>query len=166
MSISSGDRVGEKHIYPNGTEQVTALSESCSQMYIAATAPTTITTATTYYKMAGTTATYQLIHFTHSNNRLTYTGAITKKFNVMVPFSISSNTKDIEVTFEIYKNGGEGGVVASRIKRTLRAVADIFVMSLASIVELVQNDYVELWGTANESGVIITVQTMSFMICS
>lgn len=166
MVYSEGNRVGKKLIYPDGTEQDTAASQSCSQMYITETAPTTITTADTYYKMAGTTTAYQLVDFTHTTGRLTYTGAKTRKFSVIVPFTMSSNTKDITVTFQLYKNGGEGAVVPSRITRTLRATGDIYVMNLASIVELAQNDYVELWGTASSNGVVLTIQTMSFLICS
>jgi len=158
--------VTDKVIFPDATEQNTALSESCSQMYITTPAPVTIVTAGTYYKMAGTTAAYQLVNFTHSNGRLTYTGAKTRKFDVVIPFSVSSSEKDITVTFEVYKNGGEGAVVPSRITRTLRAVGDIYVMPLASIVELAQGDYVELWGTASKSGTILTIETLSFLICS
>lgn len=142
-----------------------SLVESCSQMYITVTAPTTLAVADTFYKLLGTAAAYQLINFTVTDNRLTYIGDYTQKFSIIVPFSMSSNTKDIVVSFQINKNGSAGGIVASRIKRTLRAVGDIFLMALASIVELQTDDYVELWVASNTPNVQITLETMSFLVC-
>lgn len=154
--------VTEKVVFPDATEQVSAPNAGCAHMYIVATAPTTLTTANTYYKLAGTTAAYVCTDFSHSNNRLTYILALTRRFLINIAFSISSNAKDINVLFELHKNSTE--IVASRIKRTLRAVSDIYIMAMMSAIQLEQNEYIELWASADTNNVQITLETMGFTV--
>lgn len=154
-----------KIIFADASEQITAALTSCAHMYVTVPAPTYIVAADTYYKMAATTGAYINNNFIHSDNRLTYGGAQPRTFFVSIAFSISTNVKDIDVLFQVYKNGDGGGVVASRIRRTLRAVGDIYIMAMSSLVDLEQNDYVELWASSDHANVQLTLQTMGFIIC-
>lgn len=149
---------------PDETEVWSSPGGGCAHMYMVTPIATALASANTFYKMNGLTAAYLCNGYTHSNNRLTYIGAEARRFLVNAVFSISSDKKDLDVLFELYINGSTGEVLASRIKRTLRAVGDMYLMALASLINLSPNDYVELWGSASVDNANVTVHTLGFII--
>ena len=70
------------------------------------TTTTTIGTAFVDVKVAGTTTAGELQDFTHTNNRLTYTGTTTKQFMVMYSASeMDAATYGDKMITIVYKNG-------------------------------------------------------------
>lgn len=116
------------------------------------------TNPTTPAKANGTTTSMGLNQFTHTSNRLTYTGTATRTFEITVCISISTSAAE---TFDvyIYKNGTV--ITGTQIQRKT-SNNDIGACALGGLVSLATNDYIELYvhvaGSANitwEYGTIV-----------
>lgn len=104
-------------------------------------------TADTFVGLVGTTTAGSLSSFSHSTGststipRLTYTGATTRAFKIVCPATVQMSETTGIYSLAIAKNGAR---VAS--SRTLLRGQNInFPASVACIVTLAQNDYIELW---------------------
>lgn len=108
----------------------------------------TTTNPTTPTKATVTTTAYPLEGFTHTTNRLTYTGTPTLHFRVSASVSASGSAADT-LDIYIYKNGS---TEVAAIQRKI-PINDVGAGSLECIVQLATNDYVEIFfhvtGTAN-----------------
>ena len=112
-------------------------------IYISSSTTTTLS-ATTPAKASGTTTTMALNGFTHpANNRLTYTGSVTRVFHVTASLSASTISGAETVDFYFYKNGTTP-ITGAQIQREV-ANNDIGAVSIECLVSLAQNDYVEIW---------------------
>lgn len=136
---------------------------SSALMYMQGNATgTTITPASTWTKIAGTTtvALPYLVDFTSpSTNRLTYTGTPTIKANVSVNLTFSHNgAVTEELMFAVYKNGSQ---VSESIMSTEITTSVITNISLSTIVQLSTNDYIEIWCLSPTNTRIITVKRMT-----
>ena len=109
-------------------------------MYISSSAVTTLASATPL-KAAGTTTSMGLNSFTHSNNRLTYTGAATRVFSVVATLSVSAASAET-MTFFIYKNGSF--LTGAEIDRKA-SNNDIGAVAIAALISLAEDDYIEVW---------------------
>lgn len=127
-------------------------------LHLTATAETTITTQSTksavidgnnYVKLAGTTTAGDLTQFTHTSNRLTYTGAPTKKFHVSAALSFTTVDNNQIIGLKFAKNGTV--VDNTYIDRKTGTGADVGAVGMTAIIELADNDYIEVFA-ANESG--------------
>lgn len=127
-------------------------NSSLAEMRISSSANTTSITLNTFKKASGTTVGDDLVAFTHSTNRLTYTGTTTKTFQVTVDGVISNLAALLGATLAIglSKNGSS----------TMESSMDIVVSALADgnfgfncLVSLATNDYIEIWVTSRTSGV-------------
>lgn len=113
-------------------------------IYIDTPVETTLA-ANTPAKAAGTTATMQLAGFSHpSNNRLTYTDATTRVFDVRFDGSVTKSAGGAtQSTYYIYKNGSV--ITGASVGRTIASASDEGAFAVGGQVTLAQNDYIELW---------------------
>jgi len=86
--------------------------------------------------------------FSHSNNRATYTGAITRVFEVEAWAALASNNNNV-LRLYIAKNGT--AITTSFGEATANAGGRAEGIVTASVVELEQNDYIEVF-VSNETG--------------
>lgn len=109
-----------------------------------------IATQSVFEKIEGTTtASNQNEKFSHSNNRLTYTGGITREFVVTASCSANSVvTPSATITVRIAKNGTT--IVESEAKATTSSAGRNENFYCQALVQLAQNDFIELF-IANET---------------
>lgn len=134
-------------------------------LYISSTATTVISTVNTPVKVLGTTTGVNLFRVTSpANNRLTYGGTKTRRFQV-----ISSSTAQFTsavsnkfFTFYIAKNG----TVLPESKQKVKLInnTDQTSVTLSCTVSLAANDYIELWVENNTDGTDIIVQSLNLAI--
>lgn len=116
-----------------------------AEMYIDDADPDTITFAgggTTPAEGTDWTA-GDLINFTYSGGRLTYTGTETAKFLVNTSISFSFSEGSVNVEGWVYKDGGE--ITGSEFHRKIGTGGDIGNAGSVCIVELATNAYIELF---------------------
>ncbi len=123
---------------------IVSLIPGYSSMYISSSAETSIAGVNTPVKVAGTTTEgAKLRDFTHTNGRLTYTGAPIRAFIITaaLSFTVAANSKVI--AFHIAKNGTP--IAASEQHRKAGIGADVGSTTVLVEVELNTDDYVELF---------------------
>lgn len=150
---------GDALIWDGSSWVPAAVCDYCDrgEMYVSTPAATT-NVGTTPIKAAGTTTELQADNFTHTNGRLTYDKAATKKFLLTATISAKSNVADIILSMFVAKTGA--AVAASEITRKTGTANDVGAATLVYTLELTEDDYVEIFiaidtGTAN-----ITVEKM------
>lgn len=133
-------------------------------LYISTPALTDITGINTPKKVAGTTATSELLRVTSpASNRLQYDGTKTRTFIVTATASVAGASGTYAYSFYIYKNGIK--IAASKQKTKIYSSSgDIQVIALVCSVTLATGDYVELWTENNEANVDITAHNMTLSI--
>jgi len=127
---------------------------------------TTISTQSVPVKAAGTTTAELLQDFTHTSNKLTYTGTDTAKFLVNVSISIQAGiNNDESLAVLVYKNGVQE---FAEIVDTCKKLSDDKPgqPSNTAIVSLAENDYIEIWVANNKSTENVTVKHMNVTITS
>lgn len=115
-----------------------------------------------FAKIAGTTTVDAIERFTHTNNRLTYTGMQTQRFLVFVLASITTNSGN-EVAVRVAKNGT---TIASSENSVTAAGATTFIQVGCQVyITLATNDYIEAF-TANTSsgGNNVTVRFLNVAV--
>ena len=121
-------------------------SGSSGSLYLSATATTTVT-ANTYAKLNGTTTSVSLSDFTMpANNRLTYTGSTTTRFNVLAVVSLQAAGSNQTVSIRLAKNGTTD--IATQVTARLGNSNLPSVLTTAWNVSLATNDYVEVFATS------------------
>lgn len=110
---------------------------------------TTIAVAGTYVKINITTTAGDVLgRFTHSNNRLTYTGSKTRVFKIDSVLSMTSTTDGNQIALKLYKNGiAVNGTRAIGTVRVSAGVNRANNIKPQGIISLSTNDYIEVWGT-------------------
>lgn len=125
---------------------------------------TPLTTASTFYKINGTTTMVNEHRFTAGNdNRMTYTGQdpITARVLVIIGAHAPANNSDFSIA--IAKNGTViplpfGSMAAANNGTSFQIV-------LATEVDLTTNDYVEVWIRKNNTNTTtVTVEEMQFRV--
>ena len=136
-------------------------------MYISSAAATTIGSASTYVKVAGTTTATNLSNFSMAaDNRLTYTGTPDVHVHVAVSLSMTSGSSNQVVRFRVGKTGSTAGAdaVASTIARKIGTGTDIGSTAVHFDGAMSTNDYLELF-ISNETGANnVTIDFMYFFI--
>lgn len=132
-------------------------NRSYGEMYISSPANTTSVSSSSYKKASGTTADGALNDFTHSTNRLTYTGATTKRFRVSVDGKIVGGVA-ATITVGVYKNGDT--LVRSEDTTTIVLVSEGS-YGINCLVELATNEYVELFVKATTGTVQLKTSTLT-----
>lgn len=120
---------------------------------------TTITAIDTPVKVLGTSTANAINQkFTHSNNRLTYVGALIRDFQVTATLSLTSGNNNV-VGVYVAKNGNI--ITSSEMYSTTSSGGRAESITCQTILELNQNDYVEIF-VENASAVSnITVEYLN-----
>lgn len=123
---------------------------------------TTVASANVAYKVAGTTTSQAITQkFTNTNNRATYTGAISRAFSVSAVLSCTSgNTNQIGIY--IAKNGTI--LNESEVYITTGGAGRAEGGKAQAIVQLVTNDYIEIFVENSTAANNITVTELSVII--
>lgn len=122
---------------------------------------TVITTINTPVKVLGTTTAGDLADFTHTSNRLTYTGTTTKKFMVEAIASINpASGLGIDYSTYIAVNGV---IKASSKNRAFSSAGSQIPINSACLCELATNDYVEVWIENNDNTVNVTMTQLNMI---
>ena len=97
-----------------------------------------------WVKAAGTTtASANNSKFTHSNNRLTYTGAFSTSFLIVVNANVRSSAANQVISIGVAKNGTIQTVTEMNIRTT--TANQEYPGSTQAQLELISNDYIELF---------------------
>jgi len=138
-------------------------SGSIAQYYMNSNAVATdIVTTNVFVKGAGTTTVGTVTQrFTHTNNRATYTGALSGIFKVTISVSARSGNNQL-LRFRVAKNGITE--LQSEVEETTSGTGRSQTLICQDLVSLVTNDYIELWvanGTTNQD---ITFENLNVII--
>ena len=119
-------------------------------------AQTTIVTGDTFVKAAGSTIGLENFGFSHSDNRLTYTGETARTFKVTAEVSMTTSAAT-EALMAIFKNGvrthpleSTGTYPIGVIQRHVGVGTDVGAAAVSILVKLKKDDYVELWLTTDD----------------
>ena len=123
---------------------------------------TVISTIDTPVKVLGvTTANTINQKFTHTDNRLTYVGALIRDFQVTATVSLTSGNNKV-IGVYVAKNGIV--ISSSEMYSTTSATGRSESLTCQTILELNQNDYVEIWVENSSNSDNITVEYLN-VIC-
>jgi len=123
---------------------------------------TTISATNTPTKALGTTTANAINQkFTHTDNRLTYVGALIRDFQVTATVSLSSGNNNL-VGVYVAKNGVV--IPSSEMYSTTSSGGKAESITCQTILELNQNDYVEIWVENNTATTNITTEYLN-VIC-
>jgi len=131
--------------------------------YLSATAPTTITVANTFYKIAGVTTAILNEKFTHTNNRLTYIGEPDQLFRISVGLSVTSDTGSQLIKYCAAINGV--AIPHSQLSHKTGATgSDVIALAGQKMIEMKKDDYLEVFITCDNAGVELTAEYMTITI--
>jgi len=126
------------------------------------TTVTTISTINTPVKALGTTTANAINQkFTHTDNRLTYVGALIRDFQVTATVSLSSGNNNV-IGVYVAKNGTV--ISSSEMYSTTSSGGKAESITCQTILELNENDYVEIWVENNTATTDITTEYLN-VIC-
>ena len=127
------------------------------------TAASTTLGAATPAKASGTTNGTNCDGFSHSDNRLTYTGQVGRTFNVVIMASITKGAGgSSETASALYLNGSPTG---AEIGRTIASASDEGALAVGCLIKMKKDDYVELW-LETDTGDDLTISVGSTMVAT
>ena len=112
-------------------------------LYISTSAETSIATVDTWTKVSGTTTATTVSNFTHTTNRLTYSGAPDVHVHIAMSFSCTAAANNKIFEFAIAKNGSVDD--PSVLSRKIGTGADVGAVALHTDLMLSTNDYLEMY---------------------
>lgn len=138
-------------------------SSEVAQYYMNGNATvTTVSQSGDTYKVLGTTTNGALTSkFTHSNNRATYVGSISRSFFVTATLSVESGNNN-EIGIYIAKNGVV--LTDSEVYITTNSGGRAEAATVQTLVELTANDYIEIFVENDTSTSNITVTDLNVII--
>lgn len=123
---------------------------------------TPIAVSGTAYKILGTTTANAINQkFTHTDNRLTYTGGLDRNFQVSATVSFTSGNNKV-IGLYINKNGTV--VPSSEMYATTSGSGRAESIHVQTVLDLTANDYIELWIENDTDTTDITVEFLN-LIC-
>jgi hypothetical protein len=123
---------------------------------------TTISTVDTPVKVLGTSTANSINQkFTHTDNRLTYVGALIRDFQVTATLSLTSGNNNI-IGVYVAKNGVV--ITSSEMYSTTSSGGRAESITCQTILELNQNDYIEIFVENSTGTTNITVEYLN-VIC-
>lgn len=123
---------------------------------------TDIVTTGVAVKVAGTTSASAVNQkFTHADNRLTYTGALTRVFKVTAILTVTG-PNNAQLTACLYKTDSE--ITESCSTVTANGVGKVENVQVQAIVSLSQNDYIEVWIANDTNNTDVTVDALNVII--
>lgn len=138
-------------------------SADVSQYYMNGNATATVISATaTEYKISGTTTSGSATQkFTNTDNRSTYTGALTRFFKVTATISVTSGNNN-EIGLYIGKNGTV--LPESEIYGTTNSGGRAENIVCQTLVELTNGDYIEIFCENNTSTSNVTATDLNVIV--
>jgi hypothetical protein len=125
---------------------------------------TTVLSTNTFYKIAGTTtAAAANIKFNHANNRLTYTGVIPRRFHISTVLSFTSGNNNV-CEFGFYDSVLGSVQTNSKVKTTANTAGRAENITLITVLDMVQNEYIEIHCANTTATNNITVEDLNFVI--
>jgi hypothetical protein len=101
--------------------------------------------------------------WSHSNNRLAYTGTINSEFIITVSGSLITNTTNNTIGVGISKNGAQPDV-ESRVSVRCAQISTAYPFQLQDVIQVAFSNYFEIW-LANENGTnAITLSDVNVII--
>jgi hypothetical protein len=128
------------------------------------TTATAVSATNTFYKLAGTTTAGILQRFTHSNNRLTYTGALVRSFAISATACIAANNNNlIQMQIRRYNSANVLQEVSASTRSTVNSNnrAENITAFLAVVMQ--PNDYIEIWAS-NSANANMTATELIVMV--
>jgi hypothetical protein len=124
---------------------------------------TDIVTQGVAVKIAGTTTAASINQrFTHSNNRATYIGALTRTFKITAVASVTSTTSNKQIGFYVAKNGA--AIPNSEMYVTTNTNQRAESVAVQTITSLATNDYVEIWVENDTDATDVTVTYLNTIV--
>jgi len=158
--VAGVDHTSNKSLFIN-CRGITNSGEIGSMYFTGNATATTVSLANTYYKVAGTTTAGSINQkFTHTSNRLTYAGALTRAFKITGVASMIAAAGN-KVSLRVAKGGTS--IAESTSTATIGAANRFESLTCQTIVELSTNDYIELF-VANDSVVNVTAEDLNVII--
>ena len=142
-----------------------AFTLSGGMTYVSTEGLMTIGTGGTFERLNEGAIAYTGSHlhdFTHSDGRLTYTGANTKHFTINISINIEGEESNQRVTLRLYKDGALITEIEDRHDFTAVDTDDS--VGFTWLVEMATNEYVEVWGTSDVDADEFTVLGGSMVI--
>lgn len=141
---------------------IVSLTQSNCSVAMATPAATTIAVAGTYVKAAGATTfsadTTDFDDDSGVDNRVNYIGTPARHVELAISLSMTCASSNQVIGFKIAKNGVV--IDESVVRRKQGTSSDVGAIALIAHVDLVQNDYLEVWCTNETSTGAVTVQNM------
>jgi len=123
---------------------------------------TTIASSGVAYKILGTTTANTINQkFSHSDNRLTYTGGLIRDFQVSATASLTSGNNNV-IGLYVAKNGVV--IASSEMYATTSSGGRAESIACQTILDMEENDYIEIWVENDSSTTDITVEYLN-VIC-
>ena len=145
-------------------DAIVSLSSAYGEINTTTAVATTIAAANTFVKEGGTTTLGLARGVTMStNNRLTYTQAPARIFQVVATLTATSAVAGQTLAFRLAKNGST--IANSEVSKTFTLNTDEETVSLSALVSLATTDYIELF-VANETAInnlTVTNMTLSML---
>jgi hypothetical protein len=132
-------------------------------IYVTTPVTTTFSASNTPTKALGTTTAAELFRMSSpANNRLTYSGAKTRRFDVMCSLSLVASASNKYYSFYIYKNG----VLLPESKQMLKLGSNVDKgsVTLSCTALLAPNDYLEVWVENDSDNSSITIETLNLSV--
>lgn len=138
-------------------------SGNIAQFYMTGNATaTTVSSSGVFYKVAGTTSSGAYVEkFTLTNNRATYTGALTGFYKVTAVLSLTSGNND-QISVRVAKDGTTSA--QSQNKTTTNGAGRAENVVCSDIVQLVTNNYIEIFVSNEIDATNITVEDLNVII--
>ena len=132
-------------------------------IYISTSGSTTFSTLNAPVKIVGTTTAANLFRVTVSgNNRLSYAGKKTRRFQVICSLSVLSSVTNRNYLFYVAKNG----VILPESRQLLELPfsVDRGSVTISCTVSMATNDYVEIWVANSTDNSSVTINSMNMAI--
>ncbi|MBI3135854.1 MAG: hypothetical protein HYZ14_14345 [Bacteroidetes bacterium] len=136
---------------------------AAGNLYISTPATTVISVANTPVKVLGTTTAVNLFRVTSpADNRLVYTGAKERTFQVICSLTATQPSSNKYFSFYIAKNG----TILTESRQEVKIVnsTDQGPITMSCTINLAPNDYLEVWVENETAATDLTVQTMNLAI--
>ena len=139
-------------------------AEVCNYFMFNNATVTTVASSGVAYKILGTTTANAINQkFTHTDNRATYVGAITRDFQISATASFTSGNNQV-IGLYVAKNGSI--VTDSEMYATTSGSGKAESIHIQTILQLSENDYVEIWIENSTSASNITVEYLNTIVKS
>ncbi len=163
-TYTSGVTYLDNKVRWEGNKGITNTSEFANYYMTNNATATTIAASNTAYKISGTTTANSINQkFSHSNNRATYTGQIVRDFEVSAIVSFTTGNNKV-IGLYVAKNGTV--ITESEMYATASGSGRAESISVQTIVQLQENDYIELFVENETDTTNVTVEYLNLTVKS